>query len=108
MKSTLLKWLSMMKNKILLLFGIVLLSSCGCSGEKKHGPSQPVSFQRFADGVTIRSEVLGLDVSMAVLLPAPTLPTRTTFSPLFMLKDTSSSAVMTLPVFCQNNSCRIL
>ena len=69
MKSTLLKWLFMMKSKLILLLGIVLLTSCGCSG-KKDGPAQPVSFKRFADGVPVRSEVLGQDISLAVLLPA--------------------------------------
>ena len=69
MKSTLLKWLFMMKSKLILLLGIVLLTSCGCSG-KKDGPAQPVSFKRFADGVPVRSEILGQDISLAVLLPA--------------------------------------
>ncbi len=58
----------MMKNNLLLLSCFLLLSSCGCSNQNQ-AVLPPAHFLRYADAVPVRSEILGQEHSMAVLLP---------------------------------------
>ena len=67
----LLKWWSMMKNKILYLLACAaILASCGCQKKRELPPVDPPAIQQYTQDIVLNSKVLGTTVKYSVYLPA--------------------------------------
>ena len=66
-----LKWLSMMKSKILYLFVCTaLLVSCGCEKKRDLPDVDPSGFQRYSKDNVLSSQTLGVSIKYSVYYPA--------------------------------------